>query len=192
MKLNFSWRWTVLFAAIMNFIGVLLTGLLLPESPKWLFETKQYKKCIESVRSLAEENNVRTFMPSQDSYEVLEQQDQELEESNSNGKVKKNGSSTTRMSEQSALGLIMKDSKTFINMFAMIMVWVSASFCYYLISYQLKYLRGDLFVNGITSSVSEIAAFLLSGIFLSYLGLKSTLIISYVIAFSGMFCLLVS
>ena len=42
----------------------------------------------------------------------------------------------------------------------MILVWLSASFCYYLISYQLKYLKGDIFTNGIVSSVSEILAVL--------------------------------
>ena len=42
------------------------------------------------------------------------------------------------------------------NLVVMILVWLSASFCYYLISYQLKYLRGDIFVNGLTSSVSEL------------------------------------
>lgn len=80
----------------------------------------------------------------------------------------------------------------FINLVCMILVWLSASFTYYLISFQLKYLKGDMFVNGIVSSVSEILAVTFSGIFLSFLGFTRTLTISYAIAFTGMLCLFVT
>ena len=74
----------------------------------------------------------------------------------------------------------------------MTLVWLSASFGYYLISYQLKYLKGDMFSNGIVSSISEIMAVMMSGIFLTFLGYKRTLAISYIIAFTGMLFLLVT
>ena len=45
-------------------------------------------------------------------------------------------------------------------------------------------------MNGITSSVSEILATLISGIMIGYIGLKRTLSLSYMIAFAGMLCLL--
>ena len=84
------------------------------------------------------------------------------------------------------------EGASLVNLTAMILVWLSASFCYYLISYQLKYLKGDIFVNGIVSSVSEILAVLFSGLFLSQFGYTRTLTISYVIAFTGMLSLLVT
>lgn len=72
MKVGFSWRWTVVLAIVMNAIGIILTCVLLPESPKWLYETKQYKKCVEAVFALADWNNERDFRPSQDFYQMLE------------------------------------------------------------------------------------------------------------------------
>ena len=62
-KLNFGWRWTLLLACVLNFIGILLTSILLPDSPKWLYEKKKYKECVAAIRSMAELNNVRNFMP---------------------------------------------------------------------------------------------------------------------------------
>ena len=72
------------------------------------------------------------------------------------------------------------------NMICMLMVWISASFGYYLIAYQLKYVRGDLYINYIISSISEIFAYLTSGIFIKVFGIKNTLLVSYIISLLGM------
>ena len=74
----------------------------------------------------------------------------------------------------------------------MISVWTAASFGYYLIGYQLKYIRGDFFINGLVSSSSEIAAYITSGTLLRVVGIKNTLQFSYLIGFLGMFFLLVT
>lgn len=37
------------------------------------------------------------------------------------------------------------------NLIGMVMLWTTASFGYYLIASQLKYIKGDFFVNNITS-----------------------------------------
>jgi hypothetical protein len=54
----------------------------------------------------------------------------------------------------------------------MTIIWVSNSFGYYLISYQLKYIKGDMYLNGIVSSVSELAADILSIVFISRIGIR--------------------
>jgi OCT family organic cation transporter-like MFS transporter 4/5 len=51
-------------------------------------------------------------------------------------------------------------------------------------------LEGDVYINGIISSVSELFAYLLSGILAKKLGLKNTLIISYSLALAGMLALI--
>lgn len=56
----------------MNAVGMLLTCLLLPESPIWLHHTKQYKKCMEAVACLAEINNKRDFRPIGKFYKYLQ------------------------------------------------------------------------------------------------------------------------
>ena len=72
----------------------------------------------------------------------------------------------------------------------MVCIWVSSSFCYYLISYQLKYIKGNIYINGIISSLSEIAAYLASGILTDKFGMKNTLIGAYLIGIVGMVSLI--
>jgi Na+/melibiose symporter-like transporter len=71
----------------------------------------------------------------------------------------------------------------------MTMVWISASFCYYLISYQLKFISGSVYWNTIVSSSSEIVAYLISGVLMKLLGLKKVMIMSYSISLLGMLSL---
>ena len=77
-----------------------------------------------------------------------------------------------------------------INLIIMTVVWLSGSFNYYLISYQLKYLDGDLFINTIISSLSEITANITSAMLLYFIGIKNAFIISFAIAAAGMLCLI--
>lgn len=77
-----------------------------------------------------------------------------------------------------------------INMIIMTVVWLSGSFNYYLISYQLKYLEGDLYINSIVSSLSEIVANITSAISIYFFGLKNAFMISFILAAAGMLCLI--
>jgi hypothetical protein len=55
----------------------------------------------------------------------------------------------------------------------------------------LKYIDGNLFVNGFISSLSEIAAFFTSGFLLANIGLKQTLLLSFGCAMTGMVALII-
>lgn len=68
----------------------------------------------------------------------------------------------------------------------MAILWLSASFGYYLISYQLKYIEGDLYLNGIISGVSEDIAYILAGFIYPFLGFKKTMFVSFLISIVGM------
>lgn len=70
------------------------------------------------------------------------------------------------------------------------MVWTSASFGYYLIGPQLKYIKGDFYLNNITSAITEIIANGVSGVIFQLLGINKTLLISYTVALAGMVSLL--
>lgn len=65
----------------------------------------------------------------------------------------------------------------------MLLVWLSSSFNFYLLRFELKHIPGDIFLNTGISSMFEIIAYLVSGVFYVKIGLKRSLIISYV--FSG-------
>ena len=81
---------------------------------------------------------------------------------------------------------VMEDRSIQINLICMVCIWVSSSFCYYLISYQLKYIKGNIYINGIISSLSEIVAYLTSGFLTEKFGMKNTLIGAYLIGIIGM------
>jgi len=59
-----------------------------------------------------------------------------------------------------------------------------------MISYQLKYIKGDIYLNVVVSTISELVAVLLSGILFELIGLKKTLVCSCLISALGMLCLL--
>jgi len=176
-QLNYSWRWTVIFAAVLNLVCLLVSLLILPESPSWLFEKKRYTECHQSLAYIFE------------GQDLTEEQKNQLE-SLKVYKDKGNEASTEKKErEASVWQQLTSDEVIFRNMCAMTIVWLSASFCYYLISYQLKYLKGDIYINGMVSSASEILATFMSAIGLHYLGLRNVLVVSYIIAFSGMLLL---
>ena len=72
-----------------------------------------------------------------------------------------------------------------INLIIMTVIWIVSSFDYYMISFEMKYFQGNMFMNSILSSFSEAVAYLLSGILFSKIGLKPSLLVSWIIAIVG-------
>ena len=89
----------------------------------------------------------------------------------------------------SPFDIIKGDRKMLLNLVGMVTVWTSASFGYYLIAYKLKYIRGDFYLNNVTSQVTEIFANIVSGIVFKYLGLNATIFLSYTLSLAGMLSL---
>ena len=74
----------------------------------------------------------------------------------------------------------------------MTIVLVGCSFDYYVLGYELKYIRGNIYINGIVSSVAEILGYVLSGALYMRLGIKNTLCVSFIIALVGMLSLILT
>jgi hypothetical protein len=68
-------------------------------------------------------------------------------------------------------------------------MWVGSSFDYYLINFQLKYIKGDFFLNNLVTSATEIPALILGGISYQKLGIKITLFTCFAISIIGSLCL---
>lgn len=73
----------------------------------------------------------------------------------------------------------------------MICVWTTSTSCYYLLTYQLKYIEGNIYFNNIVSGTADIFAFLLSGSVFKTIGFKRTMLFSFFLSFLGMLFLLV-
>ncbi len=97
----------------------------------------------------------------------------------------------TQNNQEKVLTKILNDCTIIRNLIGMCGVWITGMFCYHLIFYQLKYLKGDVYLNNVVSTLSELSAFLFSGIIYEFIGLKKTLVCSYLVSALGMLCLLV-
>ena len=69
--------------------------------------------------------------------------------------------------------------------------WSTASFNYYMISFLLKYFPGDIYLNGLMSSASEITAYAVGGILYQKIGVKKGFFISFGIATLGGFGMII-
>ena len=78
-----------------------------------------------------------------------------------------------------------------INLIVMLVQWTVVSFCYYQICFQVKYLKGDIFINNISGGITEAFSYAAGGVLLSFLGLKKGLISGYMLGTIGMFSLLI-
>ena len=74
-------------------------------------------------------------------------------------------------------------------MFIMMFMWIGSSFDYFLINFQLKYIKGDFFLNNLVTSATEIPALILGGISYQKLGIKFTLFTCFAISIVGGLCL---
>ena len=77
------------------------------------------------------------------------------------------------------------------NLICIAICWFAASFDYYLISYELKYIKGDIFTNGLVSSISELFAYMLSGQLVKFMQIPTILRMSFSLSAIGMILLIV-
>lgn len=84
----------------------------------------------------------------------------------------------------------MTDRTLLVNQICLIAIWASTSFCYYLLSQFLRFLKGDIFTNGIIGSFAEGLGIVSSLFLLRRVGLKTSFIISYLIMTFGMLCMM--
>ena len=74
----------------------------------------------------------------------------------------------------------------------MTLVWISGSMGDALMSYDMKFIDGDIYLNSMISSSAELVACLSAGFLIGKYGIKFTLSITYLISISGMLGLLLT
>lgn len=67
----------------------------------------------------------------------------------------------------------------------MTLTWQALGFTYTLVSFELKYLQGDIFMNSYNSAIAEIIAKLGAGVVLVRMGVKPLFAAAFFIAFLG-------
>ena len=80
---------------------------------------------------------------------------------------------------------LIKIRRHLINLIILVSLWIASSFDFYLISFQLKYIKGDFFINTIVATIVEIPASIFSGIIYSKLGIRFVMISSFSVSIVG-------
>ena len=126
-----------------------------PESPRYLYAKKDWKNLRKVIRTIAkvngsnmshsyaidEEVKLLTNSKKQRERKAIEEQETEVDLS-------------TGQSEFSVVTAL-KDSTIFINFIVVLVCFSVVSFNYYMISFYLKYVGGNIFINTLSSTVSE-------------------------------------
>ena len=75
--------------------------------------------------------------------------------------------------------------KLFITLVFFITFWTVSSFDYYLITFLLKYIPGNIYVNTTISCLSEVVADIVSGWLMAVLGIRLSFLIAFVVGTAG-------
>jgi hypothetical protein len=174
-------KWILVTLLIVNFIGLicLLGFKIVPESPAYLYSTKNYEACREVLCKIAVTNN-------------HEGNGEKLAQIIKKSKFEEELSPTEEVVDQSKskLSELFSDSTSRRNTISLCMIMGSLIFAYYLISLSLKYLNPEnIYMNSFMTSGSEIAGKLLAGPLCICAGKKPMLFTSFGITIVGVILL---
>jgi hypothetical protein len=74
----------------------------------------------------------------------------------------------------------------------MTIMWSSVSYATYLLHYQLKYLRGNIFINNDFCATSDGIAVLIGGLIYAGFGMKLTYYFAFTCALVGGICIIIT
>ena len=94
----------------------------------------------------------------------------------------------TPKEEQGNIKDLIKNRVYLFNLLIFIVLWVVAGFNYYMIYFQIKYMKGDFFINTIIASGSELLSYALSAFVVEKLDIKITYVVSFLIGITGSLC----
>jgi len=152
---------------------------MLPETPRYLIAKKRWDEARESFKFMAKMNGTET-----------EIWDEVIFEKEAEDKEKPIGFAEQ---EEAEAALIPKISwrdiwavpvlKT--NLWAAALLYMEATFNFYLLTFYLKYFPGNVFSNSVYFACSDLLAFCLAGTFLNYTGMKTTIRCAATLALIG-------
>jgi MFS family permease len=79
----------------------------------------------------------------------------------------------------------LRQREVLVNLCVMIIIWMAASFNFYLINFQLKYWKGNVYVNSYIYSLASVVAYATSGFVYQKIGGRLSFIIYFTLATIG-------
>ena len=78
-----------------------------------------------------------------------------------------------------------QDKALLVNLILMTVFWSAGSFNYYIITFYLKYIPGNVYVNTSLSCIAEVLAYIGSGLLMNVFGVKLSYICAFILAAAG-------
>ena len=88
------------------------------------------------------------------------------------------------------MGDYLKDKEIFMNLAVASMLWVAIAFGTYLLSFEIKYLPGNLYMNVVMSTVADLVSTFCATAQYEKLGLKKSFLIGLLLSVTGCLMLL--
>ncbi|CAI2364771.1 unnamed protein product [Moneuplotes crassus] len=192
---------------VMSVLSFFLT-LMVPESPKYLLEKGKYGELRKNLAFMARFNGV-SMGEYQIEGEIIPSDSQRSSEENSknediynegqsefsnrnydNSRTKMNNSENNDKEpllgetpeKEFSVWQELKDKRTLLNLICVIVIFCVVSFNFYMISFYLKYVEGNIYINTLAGCISEIAGNFGSGFIQKWVGSKKALIVCFALS----------
>eukprot|EP00347_Sterkiella_histriomuscorum_P006274 403353395 len=137
----------VWIALILNLVAIVIFFLFyFPESPVFLLDQGRYEEFNSVIQKLYDSNKVNDETQVKLNNLIARFKSQKTERLESRKQQNQEQS-------KGIMQLIKSDPSILYNLILMIMNWCAASFTFYLLSFFIKYMPGDIFVNSIVSGL---------------------------------------
>ncbi|CAI2360036.1 unnamed protein product [Moneuplotes crassus] len=178
----------------------------IPESPKYLYEKKMYPELRETLSSISATNRVEMgqyYVKGEVSLESMELQDRkfvklnpktsrEISVSPSSNQISESLQTPliNHHKEEFSIVMYLKEKTRLINFISVVICFCIISFNYYEISFALKYIDGDIYINLLSTCISETLGNFSGSIIQKYFGSRLGMVVCYCLSFLSVLCLL--
>ena len=167
----------IYFPALIFPVIAFAMSFFIPESPRYLYTKKKYKSLNNTLKCISRVNGVKYQLDSQ----IVT-----TNEANLNLEEKEGAISSLEEKDEVSEYSIWNDLKKpaiVINLLITMWCFSSVSFDHYMLTYYIKYIGGNIFVNNLAIGVSAIAANLTASVLQKRIGTRYSLAVNLSVSF---------
>ena len=181
--LSKNWLWFVLIGYVLTAFGM-VGSLFIPETPKYLMKVgrvAEFERVMNKIAGL----NGNSVAFDDGSFDDIVKLQQEARDRKDEEEEKVSSEHSDQVTVDSSVLRYLKDKTVARNLIILLVVWPARSFDYYLSSFLLKYLPGNVHVNTFVTYGGELISYAVSGWFFNKFTMKQNLLLFLSIAMAG-------